>query len=264
MYGLLTPFVMLVVGMPLCAAGFWGAEPEAHKAAALGRDHVVDLGDEVHLQMKWMPALNGWVGQYEVTNEQYRRFRSKHHSGRFRGHTLEEDQQPVVRVSLQDGMDGAIPFADWLTALDRSANRIPTGYAYRLPTSAEWLQLAKGGQDWEFPWGASWPPTTGNYADQSAQSLFGDTRVIGDYRDGYPVACPVERSGSHVSGLYGLGGNVWEWTVVPGAEELGEARGGSWLDRSPAFLQLTGCYRIPRTYGFEGLGFRVMLMPVSP
>lgn len=209
-----------------------------------------------------MEALDGWSSKYEITNAQYLLFRPRHISGQFRGRSLSRAQQPVVNVPYEDGMNGAVPFCRWLNERLRAMGRLPDGYEVRLPTEQEWIALARCGTDWSYPWGPTWPPTSGNYADESARLLFGEDALIPNYRDGFEVACEVEFSGSNAWGLYGMGGNVWEWTYDD--KEFGHAiRGGSWIDRDPLFMRTEGGYVIPRSYRFEALGFRVVLMPVK-
>lgn len=48
------------------------------------------------MEFVWIPAMNIWVGKYEVTNAEYRKKDPGHDSGSYEGHTLNQDRQPVV------------------------------------------------------------------------------------------------------------------------------------------------------------------------
>jgi formylglycine-generating enzyme required for sulfatase activity len=160
-------------------------------------------------------AIDGWVGRFEVTNDQFRRFRAEHASGP----GADAPRQPAVNVSHAD----ATAFARWVTQIGRG---LPAGTVARLPRSAEWLAIARCGDERAYPWGDAWPPTLGNYDDRSREG----GSPVAPYRDGWGAACAVEASGRNEWGLYGVGGNVWEWTDEPDAAAAGWAvrRGGGW------------------------------------
>ncbi|MBI3986634.1 MAG: SUMF1/EgtB/PvdO family nonheme iron enzyme, partial [Lentisphaerae bacterium] len=133
------------------------AENQAWVSPAIGMEFV------------WIQALNGWVGKYEVTNGEYRKFKANHNSGAIKGQNQDEDRQPVVMVNFADAM----AFADWLTERDRE--RLSAGYRYRLPSDDEWMTFAQCGDGREYPGGNNWPPQSGhagNYADAAAKGAF--------------------------------------------------------------------------------------------
>ncbi len=76
-----------------------------------------------------------WLGKYEVTNSQYKKFRPDHSA---------DDKLPVTDVSWQD----AVRFTQWLS--DK------TGMKIRLPTEAEWEYAARAGTSTAYFWGDSW------------------------------------------------------------------------------------------------------------
>jgi hypothetical protein len=82
-----------------------------------------------------------YMGKYDVTNEQFRKFRPDHNSGKFEGLSLNDDKQPVVNVSWYEAVD----FAKWLSQ--------KTGQTYRLPTEAEWEYAARAGAKTKYFWG---------------------------------------------------------------------------------------------------------------
>lgn len=170
------------------------------------------------MKFVWIPALNRWVGKFEVTNGEYRKMVLGHNSKDFKGRSLNGERQPVVYVNFDD----AKAYATWLTQRDRE--RLG-GMRYRLISEQEWQIVAQCGDSREYPWGSSMPPRYGNYSD-SASAVNG--RVSG-YTDGFVVTCLVELSGANEWGLYGVGGNVWECCASDASGmSIGASRGASW------------------------------------
>ncbi|MBT7061472.1 MAG: SUMF1/EgtB/PvdO family nonheme iron enzyme [Lentisphaerae bacterium] len=207
----------------------------------------------IGMELVWIPTMKCWVGKYEVTNGEYCRFKPDHDSGEHGGHTLNDDRQPVVEVSYGD----AVAFAEWLTKGEQDAGRFPNGLKLRLPDGDEWMTFAQCGDGREYPWGNDWPPKYGNYLDQSSDSKYGK---IDYYDDGFPVSCPVEKSGDNDWGLYGVGGNVREWTSALHADK--EQRilyGASWSNyyQDPLRCDFRGYFHPP----FRNIiiGFRLLL-----
>lgn len=111
------------------------------------------------------------------------------------GSTVEDrPDHPVVQVSWAD----AQAFAAWAGG--------------RLPTEAEWEHAARGGlADPRFPWGDEEP---------SDDAIFcniwqGDFPRVNTKADGYFGTSPVNAFPPNGAGLYGMAGNVWEWTADP-------------------------------------------------
>lgn len=228
---------------------------ESTPGPELGSDYTVDLGGGVEMEFVWVAAINAWVGKYEVTNGEFRRFRSGHNSGEFtrnnRTLSLNGERQPVVEVSYED----AVAFAQWLSGRSGVNEH---GARARLLTGDEWTAIARCGTSREFPWGDSWPPTRGNYSDMTAREQLGFTAIDG-YRDGFSVTASVEKSGRNEWGLYGLSGNVWEWT----SEQSGSSRllrGASWLSYGPRiFLRVEDRITTPPSNRSSYNGVRVLL-----
>ena len=163
------------------------------------------------MEFLWIGALDMWVGQYPVTNGEYRQYKPNHDSKAYGGHSLNGDRQPVVYVNFDDGRG----YTEWLTERDRASGTLPAGCRYRLPSEQEWMTFAQCGDDREYPWGKSWPPPSDWNYDGS--------------NDEYPATCPVEKSGRNDWGIYGVGGNVWEMAAQDNTGSLfGAWRGASW------------------------------------
>jgi formylglycine-generating enzyme required for sulfatase activity len=222
-----------------------------------GKDWVIP---ELGMPLVWVDELNGWVGKYEVTNGEYRQFRPQHNSGEYAGHSLDGDRQPVCQVDFDD----AVAFIAWLKLRESKAGRLSGTRTYRLPTAPEWRQYARCGDGRRYPWGNEWPPGFGNFS-----SDVGEYTAIKGYDDGWPVSCPVEESGANPWGLYGVGGNVWEWTDrAPPADRYTRkprmTRGGSWIYKQPLGMTCNAEFFFPLTHNDKLTGFRVVLIEETP
>ena len=162
-----------------------------------------------------------YIGLREVTNREFRQYSTGHNSGKFKTHSLNRPELPVVGITWEQ----AALFCNWLSVKEglppayvlkggklTAAN--PTGTGYRLPTEAEWeycTRFNKGNADLKYPWGNRFPPApkSGNFADESARDLL--SSYLTGYNDGYPVAAPPAKFTANGLGLYDLGGNVAEW-----------------------------------------------------
>ncbi len=223
-----------------------------------------------------------YLGSHEVTNRQYKQFDRQHSSSHVSGITLDQPNQPVVRISWVQ----AARYCNWLSSEEKltpfyieqngkisAINSNANGY--RLPTEAEWAWAARSinGGVKRFSWGQQYPPAdkAGNFADQSASKLV--AQIIKGYNDGFAVSAPVGSFRPNHRKLFDLEGNVAEWvndyygielSLNPGAEkdptgpskgELRVIRGASWRHSNITELRLSY-----RDYGLErreDLGFRV-------
>lgn len=223
-----------------------------------------------------------YLGVFEVTNAEFRKFNPAHRSGDYHGHNLDKDQQPVVNVPWQEAAlycnylsekQGLEPFyvTRGAKVIDIKRNSI----GYRLPSEAEWTWAARHveGQDdlLLYPWGSKFPPTQdrlGNFADSASRHVVG--RIIIGYNDNYTVSGEVGAFLPNSKGLFDLGGNVAEWvhdfydipTVESTIENLGPRQGQYRVMRGSSFLHgtITDLRLSFRDYGTEGradVGFRI-------
>lgn len=166
---------------------------------------------------------------------------------------------PVNQVNWSD----AFVYCVILTAQERTAGRLPSGYEYRLPTEAEWEYACRAGTTTRFSFGED--------ANLTELTDFGCFSV----NDG--SAHPVGEKLPNPWGLYDMHGNVWEWCqdwcgdypTKPVIDPKGPARGSRRTIRGGSFL-LSGefarsasrCYYLPGDED-HSYGFRVVLAAVQ-
>jgi len=204
-----------------------------------------------------------YIGKYEVTNAQFKKFRPQHSSSNYEGLNLDEDRQPAVNVSWEDAVD----FARWLS--DK------TGQKYRLPTEAEWEYAARAATKTSRFWGNN-PDDACQYAnvgDMTAKKRWPRwTAFFCD--DGYVVASPVGSFKPNGFGLYDMLGNAWEWCedvydsrayvklpqnnpVYEGSGEYRVVRGGGWSN-GPMGIRISHRVGLTPTFGHHALGLRLL------
>ena len=241
----------------------------------------VDLGEGSELTLQLIPAAAPfWIGEVEVTNEQFARYDPAHDSrlenGDFlqfsvqeRGYPVNAACQPVVRVSWNQ----AVGFCRWLTET--------TGETFTLPSEAQWEYACRAGTETPFWYGGAEADFTSfaNLADATLHQV--DTfdwglpsGAIPNWRpaatghdDGHRVSAPVGLYRPNPWGLYDMHGNVAEWTrpsvqseTTPESlarEGKKVARGGSWYDR-PERAQSSSRVAYEPYQPVFNIGFRVV------
>jgi len=189
-------------------------------------------------------CLDGfYMGKYEVTNAQYRRWKRNHDSGEFKGYSLNSDSQPVVSVSWED----AQAFVEWLTQQHDGK------YTFRLPSEAEWEYAARAGTTTSRFWGDN-PDDACRYAnvyDQTSKKAFDFDWTAHDCNDGYAVTAPVGAFRPNAFGLYDMLGNVYEWTEDLYVDDI-YARRSDEAPVSNPISQSGGSNRVLRGGGWGG------------
>jgi formylglycine-generating enzyme required for sulfatase activity len=232
-----------------------GAQPKASaltpiSAAGTRADEEKRAGDErddnaLKLKLCWCPTgtMPGfWMGKYEVTQSEWARL-----MGSMPSHALDKgkgDRYPIYYVSHSD----ATEFCRKLTDLERNAGRLPSGWAYRLPTEAQWEYACRAGTT-----------TATAFGDQldSTQANFGGDWPYNGAPKGPDLKKTVEVGSYRPNawGIYDMHGNVAELTATPV-----RSRGGSWRDSgrnccSEIFISVA-----PNACA-DNLGFRVARAP---
>ena len=196
-----------------------------------------------------------FMGRYEVTQGEYLSVIGSNPSA-FTGDT----NRPVEMVIWSD----ATNYCEQLTVRELAAGRLPVGWAYRLPTEAEWEYACRAGSTNRFSYGDD-PDYThlANYAWHYANR--GETHTVGGKLP-------------NRWGLYDMSGNVWEWCsdlhgIYPGgsvtdpagpvSSSLRIVRGGSYGDYGYNCRSAGRQGYHPSTM-FPSFGFRVVLAAGQP
>lgn len=197
-----------------------------------------------------------FISKHEVTQREYQALIGANpslNSG--------EATRPVERVTWFEAMT----YCELLTRKATAAEQLPPGWAFRLPTEAEWEYACRAGTTTRFSYGDD--PTDlhlGTYAWFT--------------RNSDSMTHPVGTKAANPWGLYDMHGNVWEWCLdrwggsLPGGTmtnittaasgTLRAARGGSWLYEARACRSANrDDYAASNRCG--DVGFRVVLAPIG-
>jgi hypothetical protein len=175
--------------------------------------YVRGKGDEAH---QVILTKGFYLGKYEVTQEEYEKVMGNNPS-EFKG-----DKLPVERVSWNH----AVEFCDELNKKER----IPRGWAFALPTEAQWEYACRAGTTTAYSFGDRITSDDANYNWDGAWDTgadFKQTRDVGQYS-------------ANPWGFFDMHGNVREWT----ADAWGTYASGAQTD--PFNAGATGSNRVSR------------------
>ena len=230
---------------------------------------VITESWENSLGMELVPIGEGWMAaRWETRRADFREYAEAMGERMpppadwpFEADADGDEMHPVVSVSR----DEAEAFCEWLTGKEQDEDRLTRSLEYRLPTDAEWTQLA--GAD-ELPgfspakrdrlkpkvffWGRGWPPPEGA----------GNLGEIPGFADGFAATAPVGSFSRNGLGLYDVCGNAQEWVSDPYSTlnpTNGVLRGGGWRSSRDENLYIGSRNPQPPDATDPTYGFRVVL-----
>ncbi len=236
----------------------------------LASTHTADLNSTVNLEMIWVEPgtftmgqvgvaepehevtlTNGfYLGKYEVTQAQYEAVMTGNTDGLNTkpSNWPNNPDRPVEQVSWDD-------VQKFLTRLNaQEAGNIAEGWAYVLPTEAQWEYACRAGTTTAYSWGDTIVYSNANQEGSGSAQ----TRDVGLY-DANPW------------GFFDMHGNVWEWTsdwhaayssgavTDPEGPATGSnraKRGGSWSVSANGLRSAYRNYTVPSNR-YHIIGFRV-------
>jgi formylglycine-generating enzyme required for sulfatase activity/uncharacterized protein YjbI with pentapeptide repeats len=233
-------------------------------------NYATDLNASVNLEMIWVEPgtftmgqdgvatpvhevtlTNGfYLGKYEMTQAQYEAVMTgnSHGLSATPSYFAGNPNRPVEQVSYDD-------IQKFLTRLNaQEAGNIPAGWAYVLPTEAQWEYACRAGTTTAYSWGDTINSVNANYS------------IVGDFQ-----TLDVGFFSANPWGFFDMHGNVWEWTSDWFAAYSSDAqtdpegparrssrvhRGGSWGDTGTNLRSATRNPNNPGTRN-DSIGFRV-------
>jgi len=146
-----------------------------------------------------------YIGQFEITNAQYRCFKPGYHQPKISGLIVDNDNQPAAVSWLE-----AKAFCQWLSK--------KSGLIVRLPTEREWEYACRANTTSRFFWGedARDAAQYANVFDRRALANWPDRAKmwednVFDCNDGFVVTAPVGSFKPNNFDLYDMIGNRAEW-----------------------------------------------------
>jgi len=215
---------------------------------------LIKPGTFVRIRQPVTITRDFWLGKYEVTQGEYAALMGKNPS-----HFQGDSNRPVEKLTYFD----AEAYCAAVSARERQAGRLPTGYEYRLPSEAEWEYACRAGTTNQFSFGD----------DPQAADAFAWTSENSE-----STTHPVGLKRPNAWGLYDMHGNVWEWCrnwfaqypTNPAVDPVGPAsgkfkvfRGGGWNEEIQ-FARSANRFMMSPSNGIYFVGFRLALGQIPP
>ena len=215
-----------------------------------------------------------YLSQYEVTQREYLAVMGTNpcYFTSQRGYP-NDLERPAETVSWSD----ATNYCARLTARERGAGRLPAGYAYRLPTEAEWEYACRAGTSTAFHYGSALRDGMANFDSRYEYDASAGEIPLANPTNFLGRPAPVGSYAANASGLHDMHGSLWEWCAdwygdYPGdgaVNPTGPAtgvwrimRGGAWNNHG------AHCRAAVRSYApddrYYHVGFRPVLAPAQP
>jgi formylglycine-generating enzyme required for sulfatase activity len=213
-----------------------------------------------------------WMGKYEVTQSQWQQLLGDNPSsfsaqGKSSAEIVGQDTSsfPVESMSW----NRAVRFCEVLTETERQAGRLPTPWAYRLPTEAQWEYACRAGTSTATCFGDSLSSTQANF---NGDAPLGQAAPGPHLRQPRPVGSYAANKWN----LHDMPGNVWEWCrdwyspKLPGGADPEQPepglwrviRGGGW--GYPGEWSRSAARNYYRYHSGACFGLRVALVRVNP
>ncbi len=212
-------------------------------------------GDHDEKAIRNVQLYSFWLGQYEVTQGQWKKIMGYNPSYFKKG-----DDFPVEQVSWEQTQ-----------AFIKTLNIQHNGkHSFRLPTEAEWEYACRaGGQKIRFGNNKNTArPEEINFDGRTGHKMA--YSLTGIYRKS---TTPVGHFPANALNLHDMSGNVWEWVedvytknyeklgtnnpVYTGPGHIRARRGGSWFNK-PNELRCTNRYYFQQRLSLYGVGFRLV------
>jgi formylglycine-generating enzyme required for sulfatase activity len=206
-----------------------------------------------------------WLGETEVTRAQWLAVMGKRGmpAGPNRGNRVPIDQIGWDDIAGRGGF------------LEKIQDKAPAGFAFALPTEAQWEYACRAGTTTKYWWGDEFIPGGANVANapntpEGSQVSFFESKALPT-----GASMTIKSLKANPWGFYDISGNVWEWCqdwyeetpsgpatdpTGPASGDIKVLKGGAWND---AEQEARSASRLRYFPAFRGatFGFRLALIP---